>query len=136
MKPAVLLTLMAAALFVTGCPPAPEPETMLYPTTGPPPSRTATLVNEEEFTITISRGVAMGVACYSYCTEQDDGDPCEGATLTADHPEVIATAATYRFGGQPGHFVLSGQQAGTSRVTLQTACGSRTYKVRVLSPAP
>jgi len=134
MRRITIPVIAALCILSTGCDPDPESWTMLMATTGPPPTRTATVVNDGESTIRLSQGIAMGVGCYAFCPEQEEIDPCENATVTSEDPGTISAAPAHYFRGRKGGFVLSGHRPGISTVTIQSACGSRSYNVVVLPP--
>lgn len=130
--------LIALALTsLLGCPgPQPaESEVALVQITGAPPTLTAELVDtDERRDIRLSAGVAMAVGCWGYCGDPGGGwgrgGACERVTVTTDDDAVLEVRRAYRRTGEPT-FVLSGAQRGSARVTVVTACATKTYRAVV-----
>ncbi len=126
--------LMCSVVLLAGCPRPqedPDPEVGLVQLTGPPPTLTAELVDEEEpivREIHISAGVAMGVGCWDYCVDQERS--CEGFSVLSGDEAIIAVHDAFRSNGQDT-FVLAAANGGSTTITVQTRCGSKTYQAFV-----
>ncbi len=132
---ALLIVLSLTSLL--GCPEPlpPESEVALVQITGAPPTLTAELVDtDERRDIRLSAGVAMAVGCWGYCVNPEGGwghgGACERVTVTTDDDAVLEVRRAYRRTGEPT-FVLSGAQRGSARVTIATACATKTYRAVV-----
>lgn len=125
------MLLVSLAVAVPGCPdqPDPEPDIILYPLTGAPPGNQGEVVNSDAdgYTITMSRGVALGARCWDSC----DYD-CLAPHITAADEAVIAVRPMWRPTGGDADRVLIAMQTGTTELTVSTGCATRTYSVRVV----
>jgi hypothetical protein len=126
---AILLAALAAAL--PGCPdqPPPEDDIILYGLTTAPPGNQGVIVNSDEdgYSITMSRGVALGARCWDSC----DYD-CVAPHITAGDETVLALRPMWRPTGGDADRVLIAMQTGTTELTVGTSCATRTYAVRVV----
>jgi len=115
---------------LAGCPPPSEPTIEVYAVTAAPPARTAAIVtSDEEHTITISRGVALAMACWDSCR-----GACDSPTFTVGNPEVVSVRPASRPSTTGATWVLVAAAAGETSLTVRSACAEEVYAVNVLAP--
>jgi len=125
---AVAATLLA--ITATGCPSDPrEDDVILYSITTAPPASKGTVSNLEpdDYTITLSRGVALAARCWDTCTST-----CEAAQITVDDTTRLGVRPLWRPGGSGGEVVLVAGEVGTTALHVTTPCATRTYRVQVI----
>lgn len=126
-----LCLLAGLALAVPGCPEHSDavPDIILYGLTTPPPGNQGVIVSSDSdgYSITLSRGVAIGARCWDSC----DYD-CVAPHITPADESVIAVRPMWRPSGGDADRVLIAMQTGTTTVTVSTSCATRTYPVRVV----
>jgi hypothetical protein len=120
----------ALALVTMGCFPAEHPKRAeIYPTTAAPPARVLEIVNKDErHAISVSRGVAFGVAA---------SDDCPGTapppTLVIADESVLKLHAIAK-NASKREWVLWGAKAGQTTVTVRAECATQVYEVTVVAP--
>ncbi len=126
--------LAAAAAALIGCSPD------LAAVTVPPPGAVAELDNIEE-TVALTRGIALGFEC----TYQ--GNPCASATAEIEDPAVASVFPAYvdllnrDYGGnalptgkQRTVFVIVGNKAGDTSLSLSSSDGDVSFSVKIVDP--
>jgi hypothetical protein len=124
----MLAAAAALALAITGCPHTETPKRVeIFAVTTAPPARVAQIVSSDtEHRIVITRGVAVAVSSWTSC-------PGDTKTVLAPaEPAVLDARSVYR-NGAPNQFVLWGQRAGTTTLSVQNNCTEQRYDVTVLA---
>jgi hypothetical protein len=118
---------LLAALALAGCPdPESSEDISIYAITSAPSFQKADVVSDdEERSVTMTAGVALAVSCWDTCDYS-----CENATLVAGNPDLLGVRLVYRRSGYPGWALLA-RAAGTTTLTVTTACASQVYDVTV-----
>jgi len=128
-----LIALGLASLGANDCQTTTPDEVAIYTLTAAPLGRTA-LVQEADRTIPrearvqLTRGVATAVRCWDTCEYT-----CVEPKLVSADPTVLAVRPLLR-PGMSGEFVLVAVKSGTTTVTLESDCATKTYPVQVVEP--
>jgi hypothetical protein len=125
--------LLLAAILLSGCPSESSAKTVeLYALTSAPPARTALVTDTDvEHSLTITRGVALALACWDSC----DG-PCVDPTITVADPTLAAVRAVSRPTSATPAWVLVAAASGQTQLSVATTCATQTYSLRVVDPGP
>lgn len=130
----VAVTAALSVFVAAGCDPRFEALTV------PPPTAVAVL-SDEEMTIDLSKGVALGFECIA-----QDGTPCGGATAEVDDPAIVGVFQGYvdllspsvpagsgrRVGSEPrAIFVVVGRAIGTTTLHVRSDDGDKDFSVDV-----
>jgi hypothetical protein len=119
-----------ALLALAGCDPVnePDPDIVLYATTGAPPAHTAQIVNEKPaYTLTLSKGAVLAAACWDSCDYR-----CVAPLLEVADPSVLSARPIFRATGNTTEIVLVGTSVGSTELTVRTQCAERRYAVVVV----
>jgi hypothetical protein len=123
----------ALALAVAGCPAddPPDNDLILYTLTNAPPASQGSIINSDEqgYSITLTRGVAIGTRCWDSC----DYD-CVTPQFTIADETLLAVRALWRPTTTDADRVLIAMASGTTTLDVTTACTTRRYTVRILDP--
>jgi len=118
-------------------------EVTLAALTAPPPGKIAHLDDEDD-TIDLSKGIALGFECTS--SEDSYYGPCRGATATVDDENVAQVFASYldtlaeSYDGGPAGprnrtaFVVVGLHGGKTDMHVSSKDGDVTVEVTVFDP--
>jgi hypothetical protein len=131
---AMAVTAALSVFGAAGCDPRFEALTV------PPPTAVAEL-SDEDMTIDLSKGVALGFECIAR-----DGTPCDSATAEADDPAIAGVFQGYvdllspsvpagsgqRVGSEPrAIFVVVGRAVGTTTLHIKSDDGDDDFSVEV-----
>ncbi|EYF07855.1 hypothetical protein [Chondromyces apiculatus] len=128
--PLLLIVLTVTAAGMLGCSPD------LLPVTVPPPGAVAELDKAEE-TITLTRGIALGLQCTYQGPCVDASAEVADTTVASVYPAYVDLMATE--GYTPSSrartvFVLVGNQAGSTTLNVTTEDGDVSYVVDIVVP--
>lgn len=127
--------LLAIAMLAGGC-----GEVTLSALTVPPPGKTAHLDDEDD-TLELSRGIAIGFECTS--SEGSYYGPCRGGKIYVDNPDIAAGYTSFMDSLAPSYddgpagsraksaFVIVGLAPGKTNVTIDTDDGNVTLDVTI-----
>ena len=106
-------------------------EVAIYTLSAAPPGRVARVLEADrsvprEAGISITRGVAVAVRCWSTC----DYVCVEPTLVSADSTTLMARPLLRQ--GFTGEFTLVAVKPGKTSVTLTSECGTKTYPVEVV----
>ena len=124
------------AVLLAACPESePLPDAIgLGRTTAPPLAATATIVTDDPDgapdLVEMSVGVAIAARCWDTCDAT-----CVKPTIESADPAVLEVRPVYRQNDTTeSDRVLVATGAGTTRLTVRSACTTRVYPVTVLAP--
>jgi hypothetical protein len=126
-------------LAIAACDPPPPDEVELFRLTNAPPASTASVVNDrldEVYRVELSVGVAMAIACWDNCGEDEYTSLCTGAKLLVDDEAMLGVRPLYRVSvADRSDFVLVAAKPGLTTLHVETNCAARDYAVNIV-PRP
>ncbi|MCC6623735.1 MAG: hypothetical protein IT385_20925 [Deltaproteobacteria bacterium] len=136
MRPSLAIVVVAlgfAGLGANDCDPQSTDDVSIYTFTAAPLGASA-LVQERDPTIPrearvqITAGVALAVRCWDNCDYT-----CVEPRLVSADPSTLAVRPLLR-PGMTGEFALVAVKSGSTTLTLESDCATKTYPVEVIAP--